>query len=69
MYYNTRILQYSDTRKRGECMSEELKRLNADIPKQLYNDFAMECIKQGISKKDFIVKLLEEKLYGDQEEK
>jgi len=41
------------------------KRLNADIPEDLYKDFAKRCIELGINKKDFIKFLLEKELYGD----
>ncbi|MCM3587261.1 hypothetical protein M3182_16095 [Mesobacillus maritimus] len=39
------------------------KRLSADIPEQLYKDFAKKCIEEGVSKKEFIMSLLEKELY------
>lgn len=39
------------------------KRLSADIPEQLYKDFAKRCIEEGVSKKEFIMSLLEKELY------
>ncbi|MGF9893490.1 hypothetical protein ABEX78_33245 [Priestia megaterium] len=41
------------------------KRLNADIPEELFKEFAKRCIEEGISKKDFLVQLLEKELFKD----
>lgn len=41
------------------------KRLNADIPEELFKEFAKRCIEEGISKKDYLVRLLEKELYDD----
>jgi len=30
------------------------KRLNADIPEELFKEFAKRCIEEGMSKKDFL---------------
>lgn len=45
------------------------KRLNADIPEELFKEFAKRCIEEGISKKDYLVRLLERELYIDSKEK
>lgn len=42
---------------------EGYKRLSADIPERLYKDFAKKCIEEGVSKKEFIMSLLERELY------
>jgi hypothetical protein len=39
------------------------KRLNADIPGGLFKEFAKRCIEEGVSKKDFLVQLLEKELF------
>lgn len=41
------------------------KRLNADIPEELFKEFAKKCIEEGLSKKDFLVQLLEKELFKD----
>lgn len=41
------------------------KRLNADIPEELFKEFAKRCIEEGVSKKDFLVQLLEKELFKD----
>ncbi|MCM3541167.1 hypothetical protein [Priestia endophytica] len=46
---------------------EGYKRLSADIPEPPYKDFAKKCIEEGLTKKEFTMSLLEEKLYGNQE--
>ncbi len=40
-------------------------RLNADIPEVLFKEFAKRCIEEGVSKKDFLVQLLEKELFKD----
>ncbi|MEB2294642.1 hypothetical protein ABEY50_15085 [Priestia megaterium] len=30
------------------------KRLNADIPEELFKEFAKRCIEEGVSKKNFL---------------
>jgi len=45
------------------------KALNTEIPEQLFKDFAKRCIEDGISKKEFIKLVLEEKLYGENQKK
>jgi hypothetical protein len=45
------------------------KRLNADIPEDLFKEFAKRCIEEGISKKDYLVRLLEKELYDDPKKK
>ena len=39
------------------------KRLNADIPEELFKEFAKRCIEEGMSKKDSLVQLLEKELF------
>ena len=41
------------------------KRLNADIPEELFKEFAKRCIEEGVSKKEFLVQLLEKELFKD----
>ncbi|MFZ7825816.1 hypothetical protein [Priestia sp. J2] len=41
------------------------KRLNADIPEELFKEFAKRCIEEGMSKKEFLVQLLEKELFKD----
>ncbi|MBD8847092.1 hypothetical protein [Priestia megaterium] len=41
------------------------KRLNADIPEELFKELAKRCIEEGVSKKEFLVQLLEKKLFKD----
>ncbi|WP_175415561.1 hypothetical protein [Priestia megaterium] len=41
------------------------KRLNADIPAELFKEFAKRCIEEGVSKKEFLVQLLEKELFKD----
>lgn len=35
------------------------KRFNADIPEELFNEFAKRCIEEVVSKQNFLVQLLE----------
>lgn len=39
------------------------KRLNADIPEELFKEFAKRCVEEGVSKKEFLVQLLEKELF------
>ncbi|USL45883.1 hypothetical protein [Priestia megaterium] len=41
------------------------KRLNADIPEELFKEFAKRCIDEGMTKRDFLVQLLEKELLKD----
>lgn len=41
------------------------KSLNADIPEELFKELAKRCIEEGVSKKDFLVQLLEKELFKD----
>ena len=41
------------------------KRLNANIPEELFKEFAKRCIEEGVSKKEFLVQLLEKELFKD----
>jgi len=41
------------------------KRLNADIPEELFKEFAKRCIEEDVSKKEFLVQLLEKELFKD----
>lgn len=41
------------------------KRLNADMLEELFKEFAKRCIEEGVSKKDFLVQLLEKELFKD----
>lgn len=43
---------------------DDLKRLCADIPEQMYKDFAKKCIEEGISKRELVMKILEKELYS-----
>lgn len=45
------------------------KSLNIDIPERLFKDLAKRCIEDGITKKEFIKLVLEEKLYSEQTKK
>lgn len=52
----------------GDCMTKTpsgFKRLNADIPEELFKEFAKRCIEEGVSKKEFLVQLLEKELFKD----
>ncbi|WP_427127590.1 hypothetical protein ACQCPQ_28345 (plasmid) [Priestia megaterium] len=39
------------------------KRLNADIPEELFKEFAKRCIEEGMSKKDSLVQLLQKEFF------
>lgn len=47
------------------------RRFTCDIPEELFKEFTKGCIEEGIiiSKKDYLVRLLEEELYNDFKEK
>ncbi|MGG3800846.1 hypothetical protein [Metabacillus fastidiosus] len=46
-------------------VQQGFKRLSADIPEELYKDFAKKCVEEGVSKRSFIIDLLEKSLYGE----
>ncbi|WP_179924566.1 hypothetical protein [Priestia megaterium] len=41
------------------------KNLSADISEELFKELAKRCIEEGVSKKDFLVQLLEKELFKD----
>ncbi|MCM3197231.1 hypothetical protein [Priestia megaterium] len=45
--------------------SPDYKSLNADILEDLFKEYAKGCIEEGVSKKDFLVQLLEKELFKD----
>lgn len=34
------------------------KRLSADIPEELYKDFAKECVEKGVSKRELLIQII-----------
>lgn len=67
--YRTVVRTYENKKNGGDSLVSAtpigFKRLSADIPEELYKEFAKRCIDKGMKKREYLQEILEKEFEKD----